>query len=163
RVEHHQHHLIVAGLARADFLIGGIWREPARVADRGDVNPVAQLPELAFGAPEASQAENRGLKALRIWPLKRAAVDEMSRRREDRFLAARQCRGGAWHLKLFLEREHPHLLVDLATDRYVTYKLRRAVSHAFPDHRPQPGERGCPAPRKEVGGTSALRFNDRSR
>src|SRR5262249_35163193 len=111
RVEHHQHDLVVASLARTNFLIGGIWREPARIADGGDVNPVAQVPELAFGAPKASQAENRGLGALRIWPLERAAVDEMARRRGDRFLAARQRRGGAWHLKFFLECEHPDLLV----------------------------------------------------
>src|SRR5262249_41906384 len=127
RVEYHQHDLVVTGLARTDFLIGGIWREPARIADRGNVNPVAQLPKLALGAPEASQAENRGFRALRIWPFERAAVDEMARRRGDRFVAAVPGRVCAWHRMFFLERVHPDVLVVFAADLCGTYTLWQMV------------------------------------
>src|SRR3984893_6983535 len=113
-MKHHQHHLIVASLTRANLLVGGIRGEPTRVADGGNVNPVSQFPKLAFGAPETPQAEDRGLEALRIWPLERAAIDEMVRCRRYGLLAARQRRGGAWHLKFLLEGEHPDLLVDFA-------------------------------------------------
>ena len=55
----------MTGLTRTNLVIGGIWGESARIADRGDMNPLAQFPKLAFRAPEASQAEDRGLEALR--------------------------------------------------------------------------------------------------
>src|SRR5215475_10249298 len=136
RVEHHQDDLIVASLAGTNFLIGGIWREPARVADRRDVNPVPQFPEFPLSAPEATQAEDRAIKAFRIRPLEWAAIDKMARRRGDRFLAAGQRRSGARHLKLFLEREHPDLLVNLAAVLRLRYKPWRAVSHAFAGSQP---------------------------
>ena len=46
---------------------------PAGVADRGDVDAVAELPELALGAPEAAHAEHRRLEPLGIRPLQRRA------------------------------------------------------------------------------------------
>src|SRR5262252_1945970 len=134
RVEHNQDDLIVAGLAGTNFLIGGIWGETARVADRRDVNPVPQFPEFPFSAPEATQAEDRALKAFRIRPLEWAAIDKMARCRWDRFLAAGQRCSGVRHLKLFLEREHPDLLVNLAGALRLRYKPWRAVSHALQDH-----------------------------
>src|SRR3974390_3681756 len=39
----HQHHLVVAGAAGADFLIGRIGSPPASVSDRGGVDAVASL------------------------------------------------------------------------------------------------------------------------
>src|SRR5262249_23864071 len=51
RVDPPQDDLIVASVAGTNFLIGGIWRDPARVADRRDVNPVPQFPEFPLSAP----------------------------------------------------------------------------------------------------------------
>jgi hypothetical protein len=51
------------------------------------MNALAELPELALGAPEAAQAEDRGLGAGRIRALERTAIDEM--------LAGSGDRGGA--------------------------------------------------------------------
>src|SRR5450759_1329980 len=80
RVVDHQHHLIVAGASRADFLVGRTGRQSAGIADGGDLDarisrPFAKLPEFALGAPEAAKPEQRLLRALRIRPLQRAVID----------------------------------------------------------------------------------------
>src|SRR5215470_16282410 len=80
----HQHHLVVAGTAGADLLVGRIGRGASGIADGGDVDTFAQLPELALRAPEAAHAEHRGLEPVRIRPLERAVKDEMLPRGRDR-------------------------------------------------------------------------------
>src|SRR6185312_14714687 len=73
----HQHDLVVAGTAAANFLVGRIGREAASITDRGDIYGVAKLPELALRAPEAAKSEHRHRQPLRIWPFEPTAVDEM--------------------------------------------------------------------------------------
>jgi hypothetical protein len=110
RVIHHEHHLVVAGLAAADLLIGRIGREAAGVSHRGRVDAVAQFPELTLGAPEAAHAEHRGLQALGPRSHERMTVDEMSGRSRDRRGAAlERCRGGR-HFGLLPGEEHDRLL-----------------------------------------------------
>src|SRR6478735_133020 len=58
RIEHDQHHLGVTGAARAGLFIGRVRRVAAGIADSGGVNAVAELPELAFGTPEAAEPEH---------------------------------------------------------------------------------------------------------
>src|ERR1700733_10513640 len=80
RIEHDQHRFGVTGAARADFFIGRILCVAAGVANRRDVDAVAEFPELALRTPEAAQSEHRLLKSSRIRRLQRMAVDEMTRR-----------------------------------------------------------------------------------
>src|SRR6185436_10167306 len=80
----HQHNLVVAGPAGAHLLVGRIWRGSTGIADGGGVNAIPQFPELAFGAPEAAQAEHRGFETLRIRPLDRTVKDEVLPRGRDR-------------------------------------------------------------------------------
>src|SRR5262249_45067372 len=105
RIVDDQHHLVVAGAARADFLIGRIWRHAAGIADGGDINAVTQFPELALGAPEAAETEHRLLEALGIGPLERVVIDEMLVGGADRGSAARQRLARGRHGN-FLEAEH---------------------------------------------------------
>ena len=67
---------------------------------------VTQFPKLAFGAPEAAQAEHRGLEALWIRPLDWTVKDKVLPRGRDRGRTAGQCLGGRRHFKLLLEHEH---------------------------------------------------------
>ncbi|MNI58521.1 hypothetical protein D3C73_1136340 [compost metagenome] len=89
RVEHHLHHLGVAGQARADLFIGGVRGDAAGIAHRGAVH--ARLaPELALGAPEAAQREADLLLAGET-VLQRMAVHEvLVAVQRQRLLAARQ-------------------------------------------------------------------------
>ena len=59
-VIHHQDHFGVAGQARADFLVGRVGGEAAGITHRR-ADHAFTLPELAFRAPEAAQAEDREL------------------------------------------------------------------------------------------------------
>src|SRR5262249_36898941 len=70
--------LVVAGASGADLLVGRVGGRPGRVADCGDVDAVAQLPELALSAPEAAEAEHGRLQPLRVRTLEGAPVDEMA-------------------------------------------------------------------------------------
>jgi hypothetical protein len=88
RIIDHQHHLVVTGAARADFLIGRIGRHPAGIADGGDMDAIAQFPEFALGAPEAPEAEHRLFEAVRIRPLQCAMIDEVCGGGADRGGAA---------------------------------------------------------------------------
>ncbi len=103
RIEHDQHHFGMTGAARTDLFIGRIGRMSAGIADGGRMDAVAELPELALGAPETAQPEHRLLEAGGIGRLQLAAVDEMrggGRYRggaaRQRFGCARQ-RGGLAH------------------------------------------------------------------
>jgi hypothetical protein len=77
RVEYDQHHLVVAGAARAYLLVGRVWRDARGIAHRRHPDPLAHLPELALGTPEAAQAEHRRLQALGVRPLQRPLVEEV--------------------------------------------------------------------------------------
>ena len=105
-VEDDQHHFVVAGAAGADFLVAGVGREAARVSDRGDMDAVAELPELALGTPEASEPEHGGLKTVRIGPLQGASIDEMMGGGAQGLAAAGQRRCGRGHVQVFAERKH---------------------------------------------------------
>jgi hypothetical protein len=70
------------------------------------MNAVAQFPELALGAPEATQTENRGLGPFRIRGFQRSLIDEVLGGSGDRRLPSRQRVGGGWHLGLLAEHEH---------------------------------------------------------
>ena len=96
-VIHHQHHFAVAGQAGADFFVGRVRREAAGVADHAADHAVA-LPELALGAPEATQAEDRETDVIQEGPQQRVAVDEVGFRQGHRGFAARQ--------SLFCSRKH---------------------------------------------------------
>src|SRR5262249_39844530 len=74
--------LIVAGPAGARFLLGGIWRRAACIADGCD-DHARHLPEFALGAPEAAETEERYPGTLRERPLEGKAVDEMALGRRD--------------------------------------------------------------------------------
>src|SRR6202011_4335963 len=65
RVECDQHDFVVASRPRADFLVGGVRGKAARVSGRRHVDTVAELPELALGAPETAHSEQGGRDALR--------------------------------------------------------------------------------------------------
>src|SRR5262245_53642261 len=106
RVIDHLHDLVVAGAAGADLLVGRIGRQAAGIAHGGRVNALAQLPELALGAPEAAHAEDRGLEAVRVRPLERRMQNKMLARGRNRRWAAGQRLGGRWHFELLLETEH---------------------------------------------------------
>ena len=62
-IEHHPHHLVVAGEAAADFLVGVIPSFARRIADRRRVN-AGYLPELALGSPKAAHPEQPQLERL---------------------------------------------------------------------------------------------------
>ena len=53
----------------------------AGIADRGDVDALARLPEFALRAPEAADAEQHLLGPERKGRVERVAVDEMAARR----------------------------------------------------------------------------------
>src|ERR1700733_3766402 len=55
----HEHDFVVAGAAGADFLVGRVRRQTAGIADRGDVDAVAELPETALRSPKTAQPEHR--------------------------------------------------------------------------------------------------------
>ena len=63
RVVDDEHRLVVAGPAGADLFVSGIRREPAGIADGGDMN-AGDLPELALGAPEAAEPEHAPWRSL---------------------------------------------------------------------------------------------------
>ena len=83
RIEHHEHDLVVAGHAGADFTVGRIRRVSGGVA-HGRAVDTRQLPELALGAPEAPEPEHRLFEAGREAPSDRRAVDEMRIRHRHR-------------------------------------------------------------------------------
>ena len=62
-IERDEDDLVVSGHTRADLSIGRVRREAGGVAHRGAVDAV-ELPELAFGSPEAAHAE-QGLFEIR--------------------------------------------------------------------------------------------------
>src|SRR5262249_8115233 len=106
RIEDHEHHLVVAGAAGANLLVGRIGRMTARIPDRSDVNAFAQFPKLALGAPEAAHPEHCQFEARRVWPLQRLVKNEMLPRGGDRCRAAGQRLGRGRHFKLLIEHEH---------------------------------------------------------
>src|SRR3546814_19388675 len=65
------------------FLIGGIWGEPAGIADRGD-DDAGNVPEALLGTPEAAKPEQRHLRPLRIGAFERGSIHEMVRSEERR-------------------------------------------------------------------------------
>src|SRR5215216_6422283 len=89
RIVDHENDLVVTGAAAADLLVCRIGRMAGGIADGRDVNAVAKLPKLALRAPETAHAEHRGLKLFGIWPLQRAAIEEVLLCRPDRRRPAR--------------------------------------------------------------------------
>src|SRR5471032_618412 len=107
RVEPHLHHLVVAGVARADFLVGRVGRETASIADGGRVD-ARRLPELALSPPEAAQPEHRLLEAGWKRRLNAIVVHEMlGRHGEGGLVAARQGALDGGHFG-FLTQDLPH-------------------------------------------------------
>src|SRR5258705_3199604 len=103
----HQHDLVMAGAPAADLLISRIGRVTSRIAHRGDVDALAQLPELALGAPEAAHAEYGFRIALRIRAFERVAVEEMGASGRDRTRSARESVGGGRYFELLVaQTEH---------------------------------------------------------
>src|SRR5690606_7449595 len=90
----HLDRLGVASLARADFLIARIGGRAALIADRGH-DHARQLPEQAFGAPEAAQAEIDGLRTFGIGALETLTIYEVLTGHAHRRAAARQGLRGA--------------------------------------------------------------------
>src|SRR6185369_4133770 len=123
RIVDHQHHFVVAGAAGADFLVGWMRCRTACVADRGDVDAVPQFPELAFGAPEAAEPEDRLSEALRIRTLECAVIDEMAIGGADRVSAAGQCLTRLGHCNL-IEAEHALVLLN----RCPQYRTLRGIA-----------------------------------
>ena len=72
RVEGDQHRLGVAGLRRADLLVGRVRGGPVLVADRRRVDAV-EFPEQPLRAPEAAEREVGDLDPLRERRLQRRA------------------------------------------------------------------------------------------
>jgi hypothetical protein len=67
----HQHDFGMSGRAAADFLIRRVGCVTAGIADCGDPNAVAELPEKPFRAPKASKAEDGSFNAGRIRRMQR--------------------------------------------------------------------------------------------
>ena len=88
-IKHDAHHFGVTGAARAHFLIGGVGRDPARIAC-GRVHHAWQLPEHALHAPETAHGEYRLFMAIGHSSFQRAALDEMRRRCRQGLYAAGQ-------------------------------------------------------------------------
>ena len=105
RVIGDQHRLGVSRPAAAGLLVGRVRGEAAGIADRGDINALAGLPEFALGAPEAAHAENGGLDPGGVGALQRVSVYEMLCGGGDRLRAARQGVGGRGQVRSFLERK----------------------------------------------------------
>ena len=106
RIVDHQHHLVVAGAARAELLVGRIRRVPAQITHRGGVDPIAQLPERALRAPKAPEPEDRGLEAGRVRAFEGTFQDEVARGGRDRIGTTGQRLGGRRHFSLLAEHEH---------------------------------------------------------
>src|SRR6516165_7785327 len=85
----------MAGAARADLFIGRVRREAAGIAYCGDMDAVAELPELALGTPETAKPEHRLLEACRIRRLETFAIDIVGAGSRKRRGAAGQCFGCA--------------------------------------------------------------------
>ena len=66
----------MAGFAGTDFLISGIGRIAAQVANGGGVN-ARNLPEDSLGAPETTEPEIGNLEIRGKWPLDGGAQDRM--------------------------------------------------------------------------------------
>src|SRR5690606_40838086 len=71
-----QHHLVVTGTCRTDFLIGWIRCMSCGIANRRDIH-TRQLPEFAFRPPKAAETEQRRLEPSRKWRFYGVAVDIM--------------------------------------------------------------------------------------
>ena len=91
RIEHHLHHLRMAGAARTDLLIGRIGRDPARIAGRRRPH-ARQLPEHPLHAPETAHAEHGRLHPRRMRPLQRMTQDEVGLIGRQRLGPTRQSR-----------------------------------------------------------------------
>ncbi len=115
RVKHHQHNFRVPGLPGAYFLIGGVGRIAARIANGSDMHAV-QLPELALSAPEAAKPELHLLQALRIWTLECCTVHKVGVSGGKLKITARQRCVRGNHLSLFAPKHRVYLL--LAKYRY---------------------------------------------
>jgi hypothetical protein len=96
----------MAGQAAAHLLIGGIGRESAHVARRGD--PYARdLPEAALRAPVAAEREIGDLAAGGIGAVERPAGHQVALGGGDRLVAAGQGGGGIGKLqRLAAEQTH---------------------------------------------------------
>jgi hypothetical protein len=117
----------VSRIAGAHFFIGRVRRDAGRVADGGAVD-AGQLPELAFGAPEAAQAEERQLRAGGEWRDDAVAVHEVLFGDRQRRGAAREDVSGVWQDGLLAERVHTHL--GVAEPRYVASVWRSGIDAA---------------------------------
>ena len=104
RVENGHDHLVVPGAPGADILIGRVRCVTARIADRGGPH-TRQFPELALGAPEAAEPEQRALHALGEGRCHRLPVDEMLGQNRHDPVAVRQRPIGTDHLDLLHQVE----------------------------------------------------------
>src|SRR5262245_64786376 len=76
-IETHHHDFVMARATGAYLLIGRFGCDAAGVTHCGDPDAIAHLPELALGAPEATEAEHRCLQALRIGAFQGALIEEV--------------------------------------------------------------------------------------
>ena len=109
RLVDHPDHLVVAGPAGADLLIGCVRGRSGGVANHRHPN-TGQVPEPPLDAPEAAHSERGDLGSLGVWPGQGVAIEEMGLGGGDGRLAPRQSGIGGWHGCLLLaenvETEH---------------------------------------------------------
>src|SRR5215831_8525982 len=112
-IEHYEHNLVVARATGAHFLVGRVGRDTAGVAHRRHPDAISHLPELALGAPEATESEHRHLEAVWIGAFERALAEEVHVGSGDWLGAAFKCAVGGWHLELFAGKQHGFRAVAL--------------------------------------------------
>src|SRR4029453_4429731 len=88
-----------------DLAVTGVGRVARRVSDRGRID-AGELPELALGAPETAESEDRLLQPVGERRLQPGAVDEVRLGHRHLLLPPRQRVVFGWHARL---GEHPFL------------------------------------------------------
>src|ERR1700720_4747138 len=96
----------MAGRPRADFLVGGVRGKAARIPGGRHMDTVAELPELALGAPETAHAEQRGRDAPWERRLQSVPGYEMGSGGQNRVRPSGQSLGGGRQGNAFAEQKH---------------------------------------------------------
>src|SRR5262245_57146365 len=78
-----EHHFVVTGSPGAALFVAWVWGMAAGIANRRNMNALAQFPKLPLRPPETAHAEHRFLEVRRKL-LERPVQHEMLARRRDR-------------------------------------------------------------------------------
>jgi hypothetical protein len=122
----------MTGQPAASFLIGGVWRYTASIANRRDMN-TGQLPKQPFGTPKTAKAKNNLLHSVRHRTGKGSAKHRM-------VAASKNCRAatgkgfiGIWQtrFKRIIEKHDacplwqssPALYLNVLTNRLKSLRL----------------------------------------